>query len=178
VDRDVRVLDRARIEERNHQAQVVVRALEGERRALLPRRPHRAHRPDVVAHPRPGRPVRQAEPPRDVAPHLAAEPQDEAPARELLDVPRRHRGDGGAARERHRHRGGETETRGARRGQRHDHVRIHLGLLHCEAVVAERFHEPGVLDDAAEIERRLGGAKAGIELAERQERLDAHGASS
>jgi hypothetical protein len=32
-------------------------------------------------------------------------------------------------------------------------------------------------DDATEIERRLRGAKAGVELAEREECLDAHRAS-
>ena len=59
-------------------------------------------------------------------------------------------------------------------GQRHDDEGIVLGLLDDHAVVADLFEEPGVRADAGEIERHLGRAQTGIDLAERQESFEQH----
>ena len=63
---------------------------------------------------------------------------------------------------------------GRLRGQRHDDEGIVLGLLDDHAVIADLLQQPGVAADAGEIERNLGRAQAGIDLAERQESFEQH----
>ena len=58
---------------------------------------------------------------------------------------------------------------GRLRRQRHDDEGIVLGLLDDHAVVADLLQQPRVAADAGEVERDLGRAQAGIDLAERQE---------
>jgi hypothetical protein len=52
VDGNVRVLDRAGIEERRHEIDEVVRALEVEGFVVLPAVPNRPHSSNVLPHPR------------------------------------------------------------------------------------------------------------------------------
>ena len=119
VDGDVGVLDRTGIEQRHHQAEVVALALEPQRFAGLPGPPHRPDRADRVAHPRRRRVPLHPEPSPDMPSDLSAETEREPAAREVLQRPRRHRGDGRASRERHRHRRREPDAGGAsmRRGR-------------------------------------------------------------
>ena len=109
--RNLRVLDRPRVEERRHQRELVVLAPERRPRAVLPVVPDRADHLDVLAQPRPRRRVPRRPVATDVvALHLRPQPEQEAPVRELLQVPRQLRRHHRAARERDRHRRAERRA--------------------------------------------------------------------
>jgi hypothetical protein len=174
VDGDLRVLDRARVEERDHQAQPIALAAEVERLARLPGAPDGADRVHGLPHPRRGRRPAEAVATLDVPAHLRAETEREAAGGEALQRPGGERGHGGAARERHRDGRADAEPRRRLRGESGDDVRVLLRLLDDQSVVAERLDEPRVLGDAGEVERRRRRAEPGIDLAEREQRLDDH----
>src|SRR6516225_3764692 len=77
VDRDSRMLDRPRVEERHHQTELVVLARKVERRAILPAVPDRANRLDIFAHPWPRRRPGHAVAALDMSLHLRTKPQRE-----------------------------------------------------------------------------------------------------
>ena len=98
----VGVRDGAGVEERRHQVEVVVVAVELDRRPRLPSVPDVAERLNVLAHARRGRGPIHAEPPHNVSADLAAEPQREPAAGQRLKVPGDIRHVHRAARERQR----------------------------------------------------------------------------
>ena len=84
VDRYRRMVDRPRVKQRDHQAQVVVLALEVQLGAVLPAVPHCPHRHDVVAHPRRRSVPIHAEAAPYVATYLRAQSEYEPALRQLL----------------------------------------------------------------------------------------------
>ena len=115
MDRDVGVIDRARIEERHHQAEVVVLAFELQRSSFLPAGPHRPDRTDGVSHPRRRRVPLHTETPPDVTAHLGAEAEKETTTGEFRQRPRRHRGRRRRSGKSHRHRGAKLDSLRGRR---------------------------------------------------------------
>ena len=176
VDRNIRELDRAGIEQRHHQRQLVMRSLVIEGNAVLPAAPDRAHGQHIVSHPRARRVERQAITANDVAAHLAAETQNEAALRKFGQRPRRHRRRGRAAWKGHRHRRRQSNAACGGGGQCHHLIGVLLGFLDRDAVKAQVLDQPRVSGDGCDIERLLGGAKSRIELAERQQGFDTHAA--
>ena len=176
MDRDLGMLDRSRIEQRHHQVDVVVLALHVQRHAVLPAVPDRANGRHILAHPWAGRRPGEAVATLDMRLHLRAEAEREAAMTQLLDRPRAERGHGRAAREGDRDRGAELQRARCLCGQRHQDERIVLGLLDHQAVVADLLEQPGIAADRAEVERHFGRPQPGIDLAERQQRLEMHGA--
>ena len=168
------MLDRARIEQRHHQIDVVVRPLDVERRAVLPAIPDRANRTHILAHPRPGGRPGHAEASLDMGLHLRAEAEGKAAAGELLQRPRAHRGHGRTAGKGNRDR--RAELQGPRRlgRQRQQDERIVLGFLDDQPVIADFFQQARVAGDGMEIEWQFGRAQAGIDLAQRQECFKQH----
>ena len=175
MDRDVGMFDRPRIEQRHHQVDGVVLALDVERRAGLPVRPDRAHGLHILAHPQAGGRPREAIAPLDMSLHLRAQPQREPPAAELGQGPGAHRRDGRAAREGDRHR--RADLQGLRRlcRQRHQDEGIVLGLLDHEPAIADLFQQLRGGPDRLEIECDLRRAQPGIDLAQRGEGFQSHG---
>ena len=155
LDRNARMLDGAGIEQRHREIDVVVRALHVELGAVLPAVPDGAHRGDIFADPRPGGRPGHAVAALDMRLDLRAEPQREAAARQLLQGPGAHGGDGRAAREGDGDGGGELQLAGRLGGERHDDERIVLGLLDDHAVVADFFEQPRV-------RRRCWRGRAGL----------------
>ena len=74
-------------EQRRHHRVRRERALEGQRRSLLPTSEHGTDRPDPLAHPLDRLVVLGAVAPLDVGPDLGAETEPEAATRECLEVP-------------------------------------------------------------------------------------------
>src|SRR3984957_14293110 len=127
--------------------------VEIELRAVLPAIPDRPHCANVVPQPGPGRRPLHAEAAIDVPLYLRAEPQGEPAARQLLQAPGAMRGNGRTAREGDRNRGGERSPARRLRRQRHYDVRVFLGLLGDNSVIAKAFGEPRILADPGDIER-------------------------
>src|SRR5439155_5804181 len=100
VDRDARVIDRSRIEERRHEVEVIEVALEREAMLVLEGAPDVAERGHVLLDALRRSVVRHGEAALDVRADLRAEPEIETAAARLLDGPGVHRGDHWAARER------------------------------------------------------------------------------
>src|SRR4051812_2536066 len=92
------MLDRAGVEERRHQRELVVLASERRPRGVLPVVPDRPNHMDVLAKPRAGRRIPWRAVATDVvALHLRAEAEEKAAVGELLQVPRELRRDHRAA---------------------------------------------------------------------------------
>jgi hypothetical protein len=70
--------------------------------------------------------------------------------------------------------GGELDPRRRLGGERHDDVGVVLGLLGHQPVVAQLLDQTGIIADARDVERRLGGAQAGIDLAEGEKGFELH----
>ena len=109
--------------------------------------------------------------------HLRAESEHEPALRQLLQRPRRQRGDGGAAGECHGHRGSEANARGGGGAQRQELVGIIFGLLHQNRIEADGFGLTSTVGELCDAEGRVRFAHAGVELAEREQRLDQHGSN-
>ena len=174
MNRDVGVVDRTRIEQRHHQVERVVLALELEWRAILPAPPDRPHRTDVVTHPRCRSVPIQAETTLDVGAYLRAQPQHEPTLTELRQRPRRHRSCGRASGKRHRNRCSELDALGCRGTEGHHLEGVVLGLLdehRIETDVLCDLRQPGEIPD---VERGVGFTQPRIELAERKQRFDLH----
>jgi hypothetical protein len=157
VQRNVRVLDRTRIEKARQQREPVVLALEehGLLR-ILEAREDRSEALQVFAHARAG----AAWPRRAVATlvvslDLAAETQAEASVRQLLQVPGALGGDHRAARKGDGDIGGEPDPpcASSRDGERQERVVPGLGCRHV--VEAQRFEAPGAGDDLRRRDPRL-----------------------
>ena len=102
VDRDIRVIDGTRVEERVDQLETVELAFVVRARAVLKRVPNRAHAADVVGHAR-GRVIEgHGETALDVRPYLRTQPQVQAAAGIALQVPGGLRHREWRARESHR----------------------------------------------------------------------------
>src|SRR5439155_20207274 len=97
VDLGQRTIERRGAEERRHQAELVVLALEPGPRAVLPHVPDMADQEDHLAEPRARRQPRRRVAALGVALHLRAEPEDGAAARGGLEVPADLHGDGRGA---------------------------------------------------------------------------------
>ena len=161
------MVDRTRIEQRHHQVERVVLALELERRAILPAPPDRPNRTDVVTHPRCRSVPIQAETTLDVGAYLRAQPQHEPTLTELRQRPRRHRSCGRASGKRHRNRCSELDALGCRGTEGHHLEGVVLGLLdehRIETDVLCDLRQPGEIPD---VERGVGFTEPRIELAER-----------
>ena len=141
-------------------------AVEGRLATMLPRMPHRAHCLDVLAHPRPRWRPAHTVAALDVAAHLCAETEREAPVRQCLQGPGAHRGDGRAARESDRDRGTETDACRRLRGEAEHDERIVLGLFEHQPVVSEGLDPGGVARDALDVETRARFAQPRVDLAE------------
>src|SRR5690606_20099181 len=86
-DWDVGVVDRPRVEEGRHQAELVELTLVRQRRLVLPRLPDGPQGEDVVTEPRSGAEPLRGEATSDVGTNLGAQPEYEAPAGSLGEVP-------------------------------------------------------------------------------------------
>ena len=124
-------------EERRHQRERDVPAVVGQRAALGPRGPHRAQRADHLAQSGHGRSPGLAEAAGDVGFDLRAEPQHEAAAGEVPQVPRgvgqRRRAAGEGQGDRRAH----HQPRGVLGRQGHGEERIVVDLVGPQAVEAE-----------------------------------------
>src|SRR6185437_2254748 len=87
MNRDIGMLDRAGIEERHHEVEVVMFALHIERHAVLPAIPDGPHCAHILAHPWTCRRPREPIAALDMSFHLRAKTQDETAVTELLDRP-------------------------------------------------------------------------------------------
>ncbi len=146
-DRNVGMLDGARIEERLQPSEAVVLSLEAQRAPALEAREDRPQRLDVLAHARRRRGPRRAVAADDVAAHLGAEAQLEAPCRRGLEVPgrmgHRHR----AAREGDQHAEQDLEPgRGVQRHRRDQHAIVDP-VGHVETVIARCLRPLGERPD-------------------------------
>ena len=174
VDRNLRVLNRCRHKQRHHQIDVVVQPANFERRAVLPCGPDGAQRKNVLTNPRRSRRPGHAEPARDVATHLRAQPQGVPPVRQFLQAPRRHRRDIGTAREGNGNRRTEVQRLCGLRCQREHLKRIVLGFFDDQTREAQRFYALRVGKHSTNVERDLRCAQPGINFAQRQECFDFH----
>ena len=107
---------------------------------------------------------------------LSAEAEREPATREVLQRPRRHRGDGRASRERHRHRRRQPDAGGGRRAEGEQLVRIPLRLLDEHGVEPERLGLRGARRERRRVEWYVRLTQPWVELAEGQQRLDLHDA--
>ncbi len=175
LDGDVRVLDGARVEERRHQAELVVLALELWSPSVLEAVEHRLHAQDVLAQPRPGRrgPRRRVTP-LDVGLHLGTEADREAALRKVLEVPRHLGGRHGAARKGDGDVGGQPHALGVlgRDRQRKERVVARFGRGHT--VEAQRFHALRSGGDVGEARLVAAVACVLLRLRAEHDRLDPH----
>ena len=146
VDLGQRTIERRGAEERRHQAELVVLALEPGPRAVLPHVPDVADQEDHLAEPRARRQPRRRVAALVVALHLRAEPEDEAAARGGLEVPGDLGVDERAAREGHGDVGADRDALGRGRRERGGEIRVVARLRRPETVVPEPLRvrgEPG-----------------------------------
>ena len=177
LNRDAGVLDRPGVEQRNHQVQAVVLALEVQPGPVLPAVPYRADRLGVLAYPGCRRVPGDAVAALDVTADLSAESQGEPPARELLQGPGGQGHHRGAPREGNGHRGSQPQLRGGLGGQRQQRERVVLGLLDDQAAVPDFLQQRGVAGDGPDIQGDIGCPQPGIDLAKGEQSLQPHGFS-
>ena len=97
------------VEQRVHQRELIVGAVEVEVGPVLPAVPHGSHRSDVLLYPGGGRRPFHFLPALDVALHLRSQPEDEPTLGGSVQRPRGHGRDGGTVGKGHRHRRGQFD---------------------------------------------------------------------
>ena len=165
-DGNLRMLDRPGIEEGRHDVEGVELALEVELGAVLPAVPDGADGPHRLGHLGPRRLELDGESPLVVRLDLAAQPEEEAAARGLLQIPRDHGRDHGAPREHGGDIGAELDPGGdgARHGQGQEG--IVLGLRRPQRVIAHGLDLARIVGQRLEVM----GEHADVELHDRPPR--------
>src|SRR5499433_240867 len=159
-DGDLRMLDGSRVEERRHDVEGVELPLEVQFGAVLPAVPDGPDGPHRLRHLGPRRLELYGEATLVVRLDLAAEPQDEAAPRGLLEIPRDHGRDHGAPREDGGDVGAELDARGHRGSHGQGEEGIVLRLRRPEGVVAHGLDLARVVRERLEVM----GEHADVEL--------------
>src|SRR5581483_5767327 len=153
VDRDVRPLDRRRAEERGHEAELVVLAFEAGPDVVLPDVPDVTDQLDHLAESGAGRRPRRRVASLVVPLHLRPEAEDEAAARQHLEVPRDLRVHERAPRERDGDVRADRHVIGRGRGEHAWQVGIVSRFRGPQAVVAELLRVRRVSRDVTQVGR-------------------------